>query len=158
MWEIEILASRCETLEMSLYNAIMSIWHPTNPKFALFHSLNKLWLEVCHILMVWKLAELYAHDISLCYSHICNGNSPKRKVTRWFLWLQNGLNQWLGHVPQMHIGTHTTSVSKTPAINVGNGYNEYQWSVLGGGPHISITQMQMSANQWQICGWLGLNG
>jgi len=40
---------------------MMSIRHPTNGKFALFHSIDKLWWEICHVLTVLKLVELYAH-------------------------------------------------------------------------------------------------
>jgi len=40
---------------------MMLIQHPTNAKFALFHLVDKLWQEACHILMVLKLAESYVH-------------------------------------------------------------------------------------------------
>jgi len=40
----------------------MSIQHPTNPKFVLFHFVDKSWQEACHILMVLKSMELYVHD------------------------------------------------------------------------------------------------
>ncbi len=46
---------------MSLWDAMMSIQHPTNEKFALFHSIDKSWRETCHILMVLKTVESYAH-------------------------------------------------------------------------------------------------
>jgi len=60
-WEIELLDSRSGLLGMSLRDAMMSIRHPTNGKFALFHSINKSWREACHILTVLKSAESYAH-------------------------------------------------------------------------------------------------
>jgi len=60
-WEIELLDSHSRLLGMSLRDAMMSIHHPTNGKFALFHSIDKSWREACHILTVLKSAESYAH-------------------------------------------------------------------------------------------------
>jgi len=60
-WEIELLDNRSGLLGMSLRDAMMSICHPTNEKFALFHLIDKSWQETCHILMVLKTAESYAH-------------------------------------------------------------------------------------------------
>jgi len=40
---------------------MMSICHPTIGKFALFHSIDKSWRETCHVLMVLKSAESFAH-------------------------------------------------------------------------------------------------
>jgi len=60
-WEIELLDSHSGLLGMSLQDAMMSIRHPTNEKFALFHSIDKSWRETCHILTVLKSAESYAH-------------------------------------------------------------------------------------------------
>jgi len=60
-WEIELLDSRSGLLGLSLRDAMMDIRHPTNAKFALFHSIDKSWREACHILMVLKSAESYAH-------------------------------------------------------------------------------------------------
>jgi len=65
-WEIELLDStRSRILWLLLQDAMMSIWHPTNGKFALFHSIDKLWWETFYVLMVLKLAELYAHAMIL---------------------------------------------------------------------------------------------
>jgi len=46
---------------MLLWDMMMMIHHPSNPKFALFHSVDKSWREVCYILTILKLAESYAH-------------------------------------------------------------------------------------------------
>jgi len=40
-WEIELLDSQNMHLFMSLRDVMMTIWHPSNEKFALFHSINK---------------------------------------------------------------------------------------------------------------------
>ena len=63
--EIEPLDSRSRILGLLLQDAMMSIWHFTNGKFALFHSIDKLWWETCYVLMVLKLAELNAHAMIL---------------------------------------------------------------------------------------------
>jgi len=42
-WEIELLDNRSGLLGMSLRDAMMSIRHPTNEKFALFHLIDKSW-------------------------------------------------------------------------------------------------------------------
>jgi len=60
-WEIKLLDSHSGLLGLSLRDAMMLIRHPTNAKFALFHSINKSWRETCHILTVLKLAELYTN-------------------------------------------------------------------------------------------------
>jgi len=46
-------------VNVSLRNAIMSILHPTNKKFTLFHLVDKSRFEMCHILTVLKSAESY---------------------------------------------------------------------------------------------------
>jgi len=48
--EIELLDSQSGLLGMPLWDAMMSIQHPMNPKFALFHLVNKSWREWCYIL------------------------------------------------------------------------------------------------------------
>jgi len=56
MWEIELLDDESELLGLSLCNAMMTIHHPTNKKFTLFHTINKHFCEKCHVLMVLKSA------------------------------------------------------------------------------------------------------
>ncbi len=56
MWEIELLDDESELLGLSLCDAMMTIHHPTNKKFTLFHTINKHFCEKCHVLMVLKSA------------------------------------------------------------------------------------------------------
>jgi len=58
-WEFELLDHFHASINLSLQDAIMSIPHPTNKKFTLFHSVDKSRFEACHILMVLKSAESY---------------------------------------------------------------------------------------------------
>jgi len=64
-WEIELLDSKDEMMQMTLRQAMMTICHPTNNKFALFHSINKSHFKNCHLLMVLKLAKSFAHAMIL---------------------------------------------------------------------------------------------
>jgi len=61
-WEIELLGDLDEDIKMSLHNAMMEICHLTNPKFALFHSIDKHFLGKCHILTVLKSAKCSYND------------------------------------------------------------------------------------------------
>jgi len=61
MWEFELLDHFHAGINLLLCQAIMSIPHPTNKKFTLFHSIDKSHFETCHILMVLKSAESYGH-------------------------------------------------------------------------------------------------
>jgi len=51
-WEIELLDSDDDMIQMTLHQAMMTICHPTNNKFTLFHSIDKSQFENCHLLMV----------------------------------------------------------------------------------------------------------
>jgi len=59
-WEIELLDHYNLHVQMSLRMAMMSLLHPTNNKFALFHSIDRHWIEKCHVLTVLKSAESHA--------------------------------------------------------------------------------------------------
>jgi len=59
-WEIELLDQYNLQVQMSLRTAMMSLPHPTNNKFALFHSIDRHWIEKCHVLTVLKSAESHA--------------------------------------------------------------------------------------------------
>jgi len=59
-WEIELLDHYNLHIQMNLHMAMMSLKHPTNNKFALFHSIDRHWIKKCHVLTVLKLAELHA--------------------------------------------------------------------------------------------------
>jgi len=61
MWEIELLDDESELLGLSLRDAMMTICHPTNKKFTLFHTIDKHFWEKCHVLTVLKSAESLAH-------------------------------------------------------------------------------------------------
>jgi len=56
-WEIKLLDHYNLQVQMNLHTAMMSLCHPTNNKFALFHS---NWIEKCHILSILKSAESQA--------------------------------------------------------------------------------------------------
>jgi len=40
-WEIELLDDESEDLGTTLREAMMDLWHPTNKKFNLFHTIDK---------------------------------------------------------------------------------------------------------------------
>jgi len=91
MWEIELLDSRSGLLGLSLRDVMMSICHPTNEKFTLFHSINKSWQEACHILTVLKSADSYAHAmISTLLPYlqwkVCKAKSDQAGpiISKWF--------------------------------------------------------------------------
>jgi len=76
---------------MSLWDAMMSIWHPTNSKFALFHLVDKLQHKQCHILMVLKVAKSYAHAMILALLPYHQWKFSKQEgkyavpvITKWF--------------------------------------------------------------------------
>jgi len=90
-WEIELLDSRSGLLGLSLRDAMMAIRHPTNAKFALFHSIDKSWREACHILTVLKSAESYAHAmISALLPYLqwkvckAKGDQAGPIIAKWF--------------------------------------------------------------------------
>jgi len=56
-WEIELLDHYNLYIQMSLRMVMMSLAHATNNKFAFFHSIDRHWIEKCHVLTVLKLAE-----------------------------------------------------------------------------------------------------
>jgi len=58
-WEFELWDHFDARVNLSLRDAIMSIPHPTNKKFTLFHSVDKSRFEACHILTILKSAESY---------------------------------------------------------------------------------------------------
>jgi len=90
-WEIKLLDSQSGLLGLSLRDVMMSIRHPTNAKFALFHSIDKSWREACHILTVLKSAKSYAHAmISALLPYlqwkVCKANSDQAGpiISKWF--------------------------------------------------------------------------
>jgi len=68
---------------------MMSLLHPTNNTFALFHSINRHWIEKCHVLTVLKSAELHARVMitgMLPYLQWKFGPDEKKKgkIAKWF--------------------------------------------------------------------------
>jgi len=69
--------------------AMMSLHHPTNEKFALFHTIDRHWIEKCHVLMVLKSAEAQARSMiagMLPYLQWKFGANDKKKryIAKWF--------------------------------------------------------------------------
>ncbi len=60
-WEIEFLDECSWEMGMSLRDAMMSIKHPANPCFSLFHSIDKHWKDNCYVVTCLKLANSLAH-------------------------------------------------------------------------------------------------
>jgi len=60
-WEIEFLDKENTSKGMSLRDAMISIKHPTNPQFSLFHSINKHWKDDCYLITYLKLADSLLH-------------------------------------------------------------------------------------------------
>jgi len=50
-WEIEFLYKQNWEMGMSLHDAMMSIKHTANPRFSLFHSINKHWKDDCSVIL-----------------------------------------------------------------------------------------------------------
>jgi len=88
-WEIELLDHYNRHIQMNLQMAMMSIPHPTNNKFALFHTIDRHWIEKCHVLMVLKSAESYARAMiagMLPYLQWKFGayDNKKNYIAKWF--------------------------------------------------------------------------
>jgi len=90
-WEIKLLDNKNELLAMSLCDVMMAIWHPTNKKFTLFHSINKHFQEKCHVLTVLKLAKSLAHAMIvamlpyLLWLHAKSALGSKASaINKWF--------------------------------------------------------------------------
>ncbi len=68
---------------------MMTLRHPTNEKFALFHSIDRHWIEKCHVLTVLKSAEAQARSMiagMLPYLQWKFGADNKKKgyIAKWF--------------------------------------------------------------------------
>jgi len=88
-WEIELLDHFNLKTQMTLRKAMMSLSHPTNNKFALFHSIDRHWLEKCHVLTLLKSAESQARAMiagMLPYLQWKFGSDEKKKsqIAKWF--------------------------------------------------------------------------
>jgi len=88
-WEIELLDHYNLHVQMSLRTAMMSLSHPTNNKFVLFHSIDWHWIDKCHILTVLKSVELQARAMisgMLPYLQWKFGSNKTKKtnIAKWF--------------------------------------------------------------------------
>jgi len=92
-WEFELLNHFHAGINLSLHNAIMSIPHPTNKKFTLFHLVDKSRFETCHILTtVLKLLEVYGRAMIagllpyLLWKFVGDTDTHKRSIiSQWFI-------------------------------------------------------------------------
>jgi len=89
-WEISMLDLKSDILKLMLWQAIMTIWYPTNKKFALFH----FWLIKCSSIAIcwlsWNGRILCAcHDISFTSISPVEIHQRKRQeaggnTAKWF--------------------------------------------------------------------------
>jgi len=90
-WEIELLDDESEELGMTLRDAMMDLRHPTNKKFALFHTIDKHFRDTSYVLTVLKSAESHAHAMIaamlpyLLWLHAQSKPGPKASdLKKWF--------------------------------------------------------------------------
>jgi len=60
-WEIEFLDNTNKYMRVSLQDAMMLLKHPANPRFSLFHSINKHWKDDCYLITCLKSADSITH-------------------------------------------------------------------------------------------------
>jgi len=60
-WEIEFLDETNKYMGVSLRDAMMSLKHPSNPRFSLFHLIDKHWKDNCYLITCLKSADSLAH-------------------------------------------------------------------------------------------------
>ena len=90
-WEFELLDHFHAGANLSLREAIMSIPHPTNKKFTLFHSVDKSRFEPCHVLTVLKSAESYGRAMIagllpyLLWKFAGSDSRKKSIISQWFV-------------------------------------------------------------------------
>jgi len=108
-WEIESLDNESKELGMTLHNAMMDLCHPTNKKFALFHTIDKHFRDACYVLTVLKSAESHTHAMiaaMLPYLMWLHAQSkPGLKASA----LKNGSAPQLIAALTMHIGAQKTN-------------------------------------------------
>jgi len=90
-WEIELLNDESEELGMTLHDVMMDLCHPTNKKFALFHTIDKHFCNMSYVLTVLKSAESHAHAmiaamlLYLLWLHTQSTAGPKAlALKKWF--------------------------------------------------------------------------
>jgi len=85
MWEIEFLDEQSREMGMSLRDAMMTIKHPANPCFSLFHSIDKHWKDDCYVITCLKYAMIAAllpyikWTLEAQYGKVAN-----KQVSKWF--------------------------------------------------------------------------
>jgi len=60
-WEIKLLDNTNKYMGVSLRDTMMSLKHPANPRFSLFHSIDKHWKDNCYLVTCLKSADSLAH-------------------------------------------------------------------------------------------------
>jgi len=60
-WEIEFLDNTNKYMGFSLQDAMMSLKHPANPRFFLFHLIDKHWKDNCYLVTCLKSADSLVH-------------------------------------------------------------------------------------------------
>jgi len=60
-WEIEFLDNTKKYMGLSLWDAMMSLKYLANPRFSLFHLINKHWKDDCYLVTCLKSLDSLAH-------------------------------------------------------------------------------------------------
>jgi len=105
--EIELLDNVNTLMGISLWDAMMWIQHPANPKFTLFHSINCHWKIIVMFWQFWNWAiHLPMLWLQQCYHTWCG--PTKYNLDGWQSPKSpNSLNQMHGHKQPMLIGICT---------------------------------------------------
>jgi len=61
--EIKFLDDTNKYMGVSLRDAMMSLKHQVNPRFSLFHSIDKHWKDDCYLVTCLKSANSLAHTM-----------------------------------------------------------------------------------------------
>ncbi len=90
-WEIKFLDKHNREMGMSLQDAMMSIKHPANPRFSLFHSINRHWKDDCYVVTCLKSANSLAHAMIAALLPYVKwtlearfGKIATKQVPKWF--------------------------------------------------------------------------
>jgi len=73
---------------MTLWDAMMDLFHPMNKQFNVFHSIDKHFWEKCHVLTVTKSMESQAHAMIvamlpyLLWQHAKSQQGPKASAIK----------------------------------------------------------------------------
>jgi len=90
-WEIEFLDEQSREMGLSLCDVMMAIKHPANPRFSLFHSIDRHWKDDCYIITCLKSADSFAHAMIAALLpyvkwtlEVNYGKVMKSQVPKWF--------------------------------------------------------------------------